>query len=74
MYRDGYYRYYCCVQYSELYDPYNDLYSTYKIHIIINCLPKPILPSLILPTYSLNSFYTPSTASIDTILLAVKSS
>ena len=49
-------------------------YFNNKIHRIINCLPKPILPPLILPTYSLNSFYTPSTAYIDKLLLAVKSS
>ena len=51
-----------------------DNYFNNKIHRIINCLPKPILPPLILPTYSLNSFYTPYTACIDKLLLAVKSS
>ena len=51
-----------------------DNYFNIKIHRIINCLPKPILPPLILPIYSLNSFYTPSTACIDKLLLAVKSS
>ena len=50
-----------------------DNYFNKKIHRIINCLPKPILPPLILPTYSLNSFYNPSTACIDKLLLAVKS-
>ena len=51
-----------------------DNYFNNKIHRIINSLPKPILQPLTLQTYSLNSFYTTSTASIDKLLLAVKSS
>ena len=50
----------------------NDLNN--KIHRFINCLPKPILPPLILSTYSLNSFYTTYMACIYKLLLAVKSS
>ena len=50
-----------------------DNYFNNKIINIINSLPSPTLPSLLTPSYSLNSFKTPSIASINNLLLSVKS-
>ena len=50
-----------------------DNYFNNKIINIINSLPSPTLPSLLTPSYSLHSFKTPSIASINNLLLSVKS-
>ena len=50
-----------------------DNYFNKKIINNINSLPSQTLPSLITPSYSLHSFKTPSIASINNLLLTVKS-